>query len=40
MFVPSLPWSNDAFYLQTAQKWRFFTGSAWSALIAESALRL
>eukprot|EP01046_Picozoa_sp_COSAG06_P058781 COSAG06_NODE_11925_length_1446_cov_2.002970_1_plen_93_part_00 len=23
MFVPSLPWQNDAFYIKTAQKWRF-----------------
>ena len=25
MFVPSLSWQNDAFYIKTAQKWRFFT---------------
>ena len=23
MFVPSLSWQNDAFYIKTAQKWRF-----------------
>eukprot|EP01046_Picozoa_sp_COSAG06_P056608 COSAG06_NODE_10763_length_1621_cov_2.199080_2_plen_65_part_00 len=22
MFVPSLSWQNDAFYIKTAQKWR------------------
>ena len=25
VFVPSLSWSNDAFCIEMAQKWRFFT---------------